>query len=648
MIELAVDLSQSVVDLAEETRLWVLVRLRAPHPDGERRAPLNLSLVMDRSGSMAGAKLAYCQQAARFLVSHLSADDMFSLVSFDHEVQTPVHPTPMTQKDSVVRAILALRPGGSTNLSGGWLQGASFAESVKLPNGINRVVLLTDGLANAGVTAAEALVRMTGGLAEKGITTTTIGCGTDFNEDLLRAMADSGQGNFHFIASPEDAPTIFHRELSELLAIYAQNLRLRINPSQQVQKMTVMHDFPSQTRGREVDVMLGDIFAGDEKVVLLELALAAGTPIDEAGVSTLHLTYQQVLGDVALREVAAFVNVSRGTGAHQSVNPMVFKEVLLCQAAQELKQAVQEADQGDLEAARQRLDATTRKLESSPVSNDPRMEDQIQKLKSLKHQYEDTERYRTMGRKTSTYISHSTLRSKGRSGRTQTPEVRALSRARSVVFLIGERLGYACGITPAAEEFEGRSSDDLMRRETFENDPVLVWRWYEARQQVHVNCRPGPGHRVLSMLKHRWATSTFVSLATDTLLQDAGIPDLLYINGRIWDGYCPTDHTVTDLRPRGGHLGLDRGELPRCSTCRGLLRPGVPWVGEPLYPVALERFRHALRSAEGLVVVGSEHPAEAFGVDNLTLQVPIRVIVGSGSDDVNASLMEFEQTLAAY
>ncbi|HEY3998338.1 MAG TPA: VWA domain-containing protein [Candidatus Xenobia bacterium] len=648
MIELAVELSQSVVDLAEETRLWVLIKLRAPHATGARRAPVNLSLVMDRSGSMAGDKLAFCQQAARFLVSHLSADDMFSLVAFDHEVQTPVHPTPVTQKEGVLRAILGLRPGGSTNLSGGWLQGASFAEQHTLQDGINRVVLLTDGLANAGVTEPASLIRMTGGLADKGITTTTIGCGTDFNEDLLRAMADAGRGNFHFIATPEDAPAIFHRELSELLAIYAQNLRLRVAPSQQVRQMMVMHDFPSEKRGREVDISLGDIFAGDEKVVLLEMGLGAGTPAREAGVSTVHLSYQQVLGDVALREVAAFVNVARGPSDNQTINPMVFKEVLLCQAAQELKQAVAEADLGNLEAARDRLDATTRKLETSSVAQDPQMEDQIQKLKGLKAQYEDNEKYRTVGRKTSTYMSHSTMRSKGRSGRTQTPELRALSRSRHVVFILGERLGVASGLVDPQEPFEGVPMDDLLRQESFDNDPVRVWRYFEHRMKKHQTAVPGHGHRVLSMLRHRWANVVFVSTATDTMLADIGVPDILYVNGRLWDAVCPVDHTVVDLRPLNGNLGLDKGNLPRCATCNAILRPSQPWTGEAVQAATQERLRHALRQAGGLVVVGTEHPGDGFSIDSLTLNVPTRLVVGTGVEDVHQALQDFEAALAAY
>ncbi|MHB2016391.1 MAG: VWA domain-containing protein [Candidatus Xenobia bacterium] len=643
MIRLGVDLSQTVVDLADETRLWVLIRMGAPQADGSPRAPLNLALVMDRSGSMAGDKLTFCQQAARFLVMHLAADDVFSLVTFDHEVHSPISPTHVRQKEPLVRSILGLRPGGSTNLSGGWLQGAAFAEQNRIEGGVNRVVVLTDGLANAGVTEPNAIVKMTAGLSARGVTTTAIGCGSDFNEDLLRAMADAGQGNFHFIATPEDAPTIFHRELAELLTMYAQNLRLRISPSSRVQQANVMHDFTTQQDGSDIIVTLGDIFAGDEKVVLLEMGLRQGQANASEPVASIQLTYQQVQGEVALREMSTEVRVRRGT-PDEVVNPAVHKEVLLCQAALELRQAVADADQGHLDEARLRLDNTTRRLEGSPYARDPALEDQIQKLRLLQTQYRDQESFNTMGRKTTTYISHSTLRAKGRTGRTQTPEIRALARARSVLFVIGDRLASSLGALPMGADFGNHSAASLLLPTTFARSPELVWQWIEARQKSLLNLQPAAGHRLLELLAHRWQHTAFISIATDTLLHEAGLSDVLYVYGRVWEARCSREGTIADLRPRLARLSPYR---PTCQ-CGASLRPSMPFSGEPLDAAVSARLSAVVPGVEALVLVGCDHVADVYSLHPDLIKIPLRIPVGEGVDDPHRALSEFQAWLAAY
>ncbi len=214
-------LDYDVHSVARAQHLYLLARIKA-HParkSGER-SPLNLSVVLDRSGSMQGDKLAYAKQAAQFLVQHLGVNDRFSLVTFDHQARVNIAPTPVIYKDNINQTIQEIRAGGGTNLSGGWLYGCRqvAAELVstqrnllpdavsrclkrKSGNGIvkrkiNRVLLLTDGLANYGVTHPEHIVSLARMNRGDGITTTTMGVGLDFNEDLLTRMASEGGGSF--------------------------------------------------------------------------------------------------------------------------------------------------------------------------------------------------------------------------------------------------------------------------------------------------------------------------------------------------------------------------------------------------------------------------------------------------------------------
>jgi Ca-activated chloride channel family protein len=131
-------------------------------------------------------------------------------------------------------ALAAIAPGRSTNLSGGWLKGAEVLRGLPARKGPRKVLLLTDGLANVGITDPEALVALARQAGDDGIGTTTIGFGLDFDEVLLTRMAQAGGGNAHFAETPEDAPGIFAQESEDLVQLVAQNVSVEIRPREQV------------------------------------------------------------------------------------------------------------------------------------------------------------------------------------------------------------------------------------------------------------------------------------------------------------------------------------------------------------------------------------------------------------------------------
>jgi Ca-activated chloride channel family protein len=143
---------------------------------------------------MAGQKLEYVKKAVQFLVQHLKADDGFSLVTYDDVVTVDVRPTQVIFKDAINQRIETIRTGNATNLSGGRLRGCQFVADGIGRNQSDRVLLLTDGLANRGITDPEQLTALARQKREAGVTTTTIGVGMDFNEDLLKTMSPVGSG----------------------------------------------------------------------------------------------------------------------------------------------------------------------------------------------------------------------------------------------------------------------------------------------------------------------------------------------------------------------------------------------------------------------------------------------------------------------
>ena len=177
--------------------LDVLVRITPPTlPSDQARSPLNLSLVIDRSGSMGGPKIQQACEAACFAVENLRPCDRLSVVLFDDRIETLIPSTFATDKQALLTKIRQVNARGSTALHAGWVEGGIQVSQYLNPAHLNRVILLSDGQANVGETRPDAIANDVHGLAQRGVSTTTLGIGQGYHEDLLAAMASSGDGNF--------------------------------------------------------------------------------------------------------------------------------------------------------------------------------------------------------------------------------------------------------------------------------------------------------------------------------------------------------------------------------------------------------------------------------------------------------------------
>jgi len=171
--------------------------------------------VLDRSGSMSGSKkMAYALEAACFAVEQLLATDRVSVTAFDDQVETLAPNAPVVDKAGLIARIRKITPRGVTDLHDGWKEGGRQVENGLISQGVNRVILLSDGQANHGVTDPNVIAREAVGLSARGVSTTTMGLGDDYNEDLLQAMAEAGDGNYYFIESPQQLADIFQTVLS--------------------------------------------------------------------------------------------------------------------------------------------------------------------------------------------------------------------------------------------------------------------------------------------------------------------------------------------------------------------------------------------------------------------------------------------------
>jgi len=268
--------------LGDTNTLMVTITTSMPDPRHRERLPIDLALVLDRSGSMAGEKLALVKQAILEAVEHLGPEDTFSVVMFESAVQELVMPTPGTA-DSRQRLAAALREvqaGGGTNLHGGWLTGCEHLGTLMRWEGIphvHRTVVLTDGLANVGITDPHALTVQADALRQRGITTSTMGVGFGFNEVLLSSMAEAGGGTFAYISRPHELMEFFHREVCGLLdvALPQPRLTLTLPPGMHA---TLVNPFPVRQDGMDLVIDLRDLTAMDTLTLVLDATLAPGEP----------------------------------------------------------------------------------------------------------------------------------------------------------------------------------------------------------------------------------------------------------------------------------------------------------------------------------------------------------------------------------
>lgn len=353
----SVRLDHALLAVDREHDVHAMLELRAPQaPEDAERAPLRLALVLDRSGSMAGRKLEVARRCAAWLARRLGRLDELALIAYDNEVLL-LAPLGSPARPQLRAALAAIGPGGATNLSGGWLKG--LEELRRAPSEMPRkIILLTDGLANVGITDPGRLAGLAEAAYRDGIGTTTIGFGGDFDEDLLTQMAAAGGGNAHHAPTPDAAPGIFAQELEGLTTLVAQNVSVELRPVPGVELVGVLNDYPATPVPGGVQLALGDAYGGEERRVVFALHVPYLAALGPAKVADCVLRYVSVGDEVAEHTVTIPVvaNLVSADEAEASAPDLaVQEEVLVLRAAQARNEAIRLADTGDYESAQTTL-----------------------------------------------------------------------------------------------------------------------------------------------------------------------------------------------------------------------------------------------------------------------------------------------------
>ena len=270
-----ITLSQPVILAGAPQTVYLKVGLRV---DGERdyRAPVNVAIVIDRSGSMQGEKLLRAKEAAKLAVNRLHPDDIVSVIAYDDTVRILLPATKVADRTAVLAAIEELQPGGSTALFAGVSVGGAEVRKFLDRERVNRVVLLSDGLANVGPDSPAELGALGASLKKEGVAVSTIGLGLGYNEDLMARLAGRSDGNHAFVEHPRDLARIFDEEFGDAMSVTAQDVLVHIECAPGTRPIRVLGR-DAEIAGRVVTVSLNQLYDAQEQYVLLELEAPVGS-----------------------------------------------------------------------------------------------------------------------------------------------------------------------------------------------------------------------------------------------------------------------------------------------------------------------------------------------------------------------------------
>lgn len=257
-----------------ETFLGVWVDVPEVRP--EVRPPMELALVVDTSGSMAGAKIENARNAASMLVRSLKDGDIVALDAFSDSARTVVPPTRLgpQSREEILRAIRGLGVSGSTNMFDGLTLAEGQVAAAPPTHSLRRIVVISDGIANVGPSSPETL----GAIAARGLRfraqVTSLGVGNDYDERTLNALAVRSSGRLYHLTEPREMASILKGELDLLDATLASDSFVEIVPAPGVQLVGADGIRADWHDGGSLRIPLGALHAGQHREALVRVRIA--------------------------------------------------------------------------------------------------------------------------------------------------------------------------------------------------------------------------------------------------------------------------------------------------------------------------------------------------------------------------------------
>lgn len=336
----------------EET--FVFVNVRADDKAVGLSAGRHLAIVIDRSGSMSGKRLNNALAAAEAAVRKLSNGDRVSVIDYASSARllVPVTELDGPSRERVIAQIRNVTAGGDTCIS--CALDATLQTLGRFAGVVDRVLLVSDGEATAGIRDLDGMRRVAEGVRNAGATVTTIGVDVDYNERMLAAISEVTNGRHYFVESPEGLARIFDRELSGLERTVAREARLEIEPAPGVEILEVV-DRGFVRRGSRVLVSLGSFSAGEERGVLARVRIPSGKAGNRA-VASARLDYADLVSGKDTFNQGQLVATLTSDGSRSALDPIVEERVQRTGTVSALNEANVRFQSGDFEGAKNRID----------------------------------------------------------------------------------------------------------------------------------------------------------------------------------------------------------------------------------------------------------------------------------------------------
>ena len=339
----------------QRNEVHLVTRIKAPVLETEDRKPVAFTICLDRSASMgSGTKFGYALKACEGVVRNLRPDDLFSLVTFESEVEVVIPLGKVEEKEMVCQLIRELRTRRSTNLSSGWEEAKN--QLLQTESGmLKRMLLLSDGMANEGITDHRDLITLVGdGMRDYGIRTSCLGFGDDYEEDLLSDMATHSTGNFYDVDTEEKLPAVFAAELEGALQISIENLRMRIKAEELCESWD---DYGSMRKTRvgdgRTEFLIGDLVSQEVRSCAFALMVGSRETGYNGNLVSLEFIYDQVLeGGVVPTSESRVIPISFVDNQNDVVvDDSILGVVTTQRTSRMIRQAIEKIDQGEEDEA---------------------------------------------------------------------------------------------------------------------------------------------------------------------------------------------------------------------------------------------------------------------------------------------------------
>ncbi len=325
-------------------------------PNQKDRMPVNVAIVIDKSGSMQGEKIEQARRAAMQAIDRLRDSDIVSIVTYDSSVEVLLPATKASDRQRIKEQIRTIQAGGNTALFAGVSKGAGEIRKFLDDKRVNRIILLSDGLANVGPDTPSELEQLGESLIKEGISVSTMGLGLGYNEDLMSRLALASSGNHVFIEDAENLVQVFQNEFDDVLSVVAQKIRIQIKLAEKIRPVKVLN-YPADITGQHVSIDLGQLYSKQERYFVLEIEVPYGKPDTSKPAAEVTVEYMNLFTETK-DKLSSSVAVKFTTSedlAEAAVNKEILAACVIQIANERNREATRLRDAGKIDEARDLL-----------------------------------------------------------------------------------------------------------------------------------------------------------------------------------------------------------------------------------------------------------------------------------------------------